>query len=51
VSDRKVIPFRKRRPSPAELLAIRHATRKWHPDMQQLVFPEHFPPEPPAPKK
>jgi hypothetical protein len=51
VTDRKVIPFRKRAPSPAELLAFRHATRKWHPQMQQLLFPDHCRLEPPDPKK
>jgi hypothetical protein len=51
VTDRKVIPFRKRRPSPIELLVYRQATRKWHPQMQQLVFPELFQLQPPAPKK
>jgi hypothetical protein len=51
VSDRKVIPFRKRPPSPAELIAYRNATRKWHPQTQQLLFPEHFQLEPPGRKK
>jgi hypothetical protein len=51
VNDRKVIPFRKRRPSPAELLAYRQATRRWHPQMQQLLFPDHFRLEPPPTKK
>ena len=51
MTNRKIIPFRKRPPSAAELLAYRHATRKWHPQMQQLMFPEHFQLDPPLPKK
>lgn len=51
MTDRKVVPFRKRPPSLAELVAYRHATRKWHPQMQQLVFPDHFQLEPPGPPK
>jgi hypothetical protein len=46
MTDRKVIPFRKRRPSQAELEAeleaYRHMTRNWHPQMRRLVFPEYF---------
>lgn len=42
MSDAKVIPFRKRPPSEAELEAYRRVTRNWHPDMRRLVFPEHF---------
>jgi hypothetical protein len=51
VTNRKVIPFRRRPPSPAEMLAYRQATRRWTPQMQQLVFPEHFRLEPPKPRK
>jgi hypothetical protein len=51
VSERKVVPFRKRPPCPAELLAYRNATRKWQPQTQQLLFPEHFRLEPPGRKK
>jgi hypothetical protein len=51
MSDRKVIPFRKRPKSPAVLLAYRHATQKWQPEMQQLPLPDHFQLEPPRPKK
>jgi hypothetical protein len=42
MSDRKVIPFRKRPPSQAELEAYRRMTRNWHPEMRRLVFPELF---------
>jgi hypothetical protein len=41
VSDDNVIPFRKRRPSKNELEVYRHVTRNWHPQMRELVFPEH----------
>jgi hypothetical protein len=51
VTHRKVIPFRKRPPSVAELLAYRHATRKWQPQMQQLLLPDLFQLEPPRTKK
>ena len=51
MTSRKVIPFRKRPPSAAELLAYRYATRKWHPQMQHLMFPEHYQLEPPPTKK
>lgn len=40
--DRKVIPFRKRPPSQAELEAFERMTRNWHPEMRRLLFPEHF---------
>jgi hypothetical protein len=42
MSDRKVIPFRKRPPSQAELEAYMRMTRNWHPEMRRLVFPELF---------
>lgn len=37
-----VIPFRRRRPSAAEMEAYRRATRNWTPQMRRLVFPEHY---------
>ena len=42
MSEQKVVPFRKRPPSQAELEAYRRVTRNWHPEMRRLVFPEHF---------
>ena len=42
MSDHKVIPFRKRPPSPAELAIYRQITRNWHPEMRRAIFPEHF---------
>jgi hypothetical protein len=42
MSDRKVIPFRKRPPSEIELEVYRQITRGWRPEMRQLMFPEHF---------
>ncbi len=51
MTDRKVIPLRKRPKSPAVLLAYRHATQKWQPEMLQLPLPDHFQLEPPHPKK
>lgn len=42
MTDRKVIPFRKRPPSKAELEAYERMTRNWHPEMRRLLFPEHF---------
>ena len=42
MTDRKVIPFRKRPPSEAELKMYRRITQNWHPAMRQLVLPEHF---------
>ena len=41
MTDRKVVPFRKRPPSEAELAVYRHITRNWHPEMRQLMLPEH----------
>ena len=49
VTDRKIVPFRKRPPSLPELVIYQQATRRWHPQMQQLLFPEHFRLEPPRP--
>jgi hypothetical protein len=42
MSDRKVIPFRKRPPSQAEMEAYLRMTRNWHPEMRRQVFPEFF---------
>ena len=55
MSDSNVIPFRKR-PAPKkqvselELDAIRRMTRSWHPELQKLMFPEHFGEPTPTPK-
>jgi hypothetical protein len=43
MSDDKVIPF-KPRPrvlSEQELEVFRHTTRNWHPQLRDLMFPEH----------
>ena len=42
MSDRKVVPFRKRPPCEAELEVYRRMTRNWHPDMRRRLLPEHF---------
>jgi len=42
MSDQKVVPFRRRPPSGAELEVYRRMTRSWHPDMRRLMLPEHF---------
>jgi hypothetical protein len=42
MTDRKIIPFRKRPPSENELAVYREITRNWHREMRQLIFPEHF---------
>jgi len=42
MSDQKVIPFRRRPPSLAQLTIYRHITRKWHPEMRRAIFPDHF---------
>ena len=42
MTDTKVVPFRKRPPSEAELEMYRRITRNWHPEMRQLMLPEHF---------
>ena len=42
MADRKVVPFRKRPPSEAELEVYRRMTRNWHPEMRRAMFPEHF---------
>lgn len=51
MGDCKVIPFRKRRPSAAELAAYQQMTRRWHPEMRQLIFPDHTRHEPPPKKR
>jgi hypothetical protein len=42
MSDKKVVPFRKRPPSIAQLAIYRQITRHWHPEMRRAIFPEHF---------
>lgn len=42
MSRAKVIPFRRRPPSEAELDAYRRMTRNWTPEMRRLLFPEYF---------
>ena len=42
MNDEKVVPFRKRPPSEAELEMYRRVTQNWHPEMRRLMFPEHF---------
>jgi hypothetical protein len=44
MSDDKVIPFkpRPRVPSQQELEVFRHATRNWHPQLRELMFPDHM---------
>ena len=42
MSDNKVIPFRRRPPSQAELEAYQRMTRHWSPTLRQMMFPEHF---------
>jgi hypothetical protein len=42
MSERKVIPFRKRPPSGVELEVYRRITRNWHPTCGGLLLPEHF---------
>ena len=41
-SESKVIPFRKRPPSEAELKMYRQMTRYWRPEVRKLMFPDHF---------
>ena len=41
VSDRKVVPFRKRPPSGVELDVYRRMTRNWSAELRRLMFPEH----------
>ena len=42
MSESKVIPFRRRPPTPVEIEYYRMMTRSWHPSVRQRVFPEHF---------
>jgi hypothetical protein len=42
MTDRKVIPFRKRPPTEAQLEIYRRITRNWHEDMRRQIFPEYF---------
>ena len=42
MSDSKVIPFRKRPPSPGEMEAYRRFTRNWSNELKQLMFPDYF---------
>lgn len=42
MSDDNVILFRKRPPSEVEIEHYRMVTRNWHPQMRQMMFPEHF---------
>ena len=42
MDDRKVIPFRRPRPSEVQLQIYRQMTRSWHPDIRQLFLPEYF---------
>ena len=42
MSDSKVVPFRRRPPSQAELEAYQRMTRHWSPTLRQMMFPEYF---------
>lgn len=42
MGDDNVILFRKRSPSEVEVEYYRMITRNWHPQMRQMMFPEHF---------
>jgi len=42
VSDSKVVPFRRRPPSQAELEAYQRMTRHWSPTLRQMMFPEYY---------
>jgi hypothetical protein len=42
VSDNKVVPFRRRPPSQAELEVYQRMTRHWSPTLRQMMFPELF---------
>jgi hypothetical protein len=42
VSDSKVVPFRRRPPSQAELEAYQRMTRHWSPTLRQKLSPELF---------
>ncbi len=41
VSKDKVIPFRPRPPSAGERAVYEAITRKWQPELKQLMFPRH----------
>jgi hypothetical protein len=41
MSDSNVIPFRKRPPSEMELEMYKRMTRNWHPELKEMMFPEH----------
>lgn len=41
MTERKIIPFRRRPPSEAELEVYRRITRNWHPELRRMMFPEH----------
>lgn len=42
MSDSKVVPFRRRPISKAELEAYQRMTRHWSPTLRQKMSPEHF---------
>ena len=42
MSDNKVVPFRRRPPSQAELEAYQRMPRHWSPPLRQMMFPEYF---------
>ncbi|HEY2341188.1 MAG TPA: hypothetical protein VGH75_11705 [Steroidobacteraceae bacterium] len=42
MSDSKVVPFRRRPPSQAELEVYQRMTRHWSPTLRQMMFPELF---------
>jgi len=42
VSDSKVVPFRRRPVSKAELEAYQRMTRHWSPTLRQKMSPEYF---------
>jgi hypothetical protein len=42
VSGDKVVPFRPRPPSEAELAVYKAITRNWHPELRQRILPDHF---------
>lgn len=42
MSDDKVVPFRPRPPSKAEIAVYEAITRNWQPELRQRMFPEHF---------
>lgn len=42
MDQNNVIPFRKRPPSDIEVETYERMTRNWHPELKQMMFPEHF---------